>query len=75
MQMHLSLFDYTGASALYERAVDRFKTDDVKKVNPVTESILDLLWTKVGVHMELYSFEPMIEGLNELFEKNPGQVQ
>lgn len=75
MHMHISLFDYTGAIALYERAQDRFKPEDVKKPNPITDSNLELLWYKVGAHMERYSLESMIEGLNELYERNPTQFK
>ena len=75
MIMHISLYDYSGASALYERAIQRFKPDDVKKTNVVTGSNLEMLWTTVGVHMEQYAFDPMIQGLNELVEKSPGQFK
>jgi hypothetical protein len=75
MHMHISLFDYTGANALYERAIDRFNLDDPKTPSPVTNSNLEHLWYKVGAHMERYSLESMIEGLNELYEGNATQFK
>jgi hypothetical protein len=41
MHVHISLYDYVGAKALYERALDRFMPEDPSKPNPMTEGICE----------------------------------
>lgn len=69
MHVHISLFDYVGAKAVYERALDRFKPEDVSKSNPIVDSTIEQLCYKVAENFELFNLEGAIEGLDTLYAK------
>lgn len=56
MKVHIQLFDFLGASALFLRFKDRFPE------NPQ----IDKIWAKTGVSLQNYDFENLIKGLDEL---------
>ena len=68
------MYDYTGANALYERAQDRFKPDDVKKTNPIIDSDFENLWLKVGANFEYFNLSGALEGLDSIPESQSKQA-